>query len=715
MAVAVRPNPRPLGAVPARVERAGLAAWPFLAALVALSVALRAVVGWLRETPIYLGDEYLYAALGRSIAETGHPLVRGGASHFPALLQPILTAPAWLVGDVGTGYHLVQLIGALAMSLAAVPVYWLARRLGLGSGVSLGLAALALALPDLIYASWMIAEPFAYPLVLAATAAATAALARPSPRAQLAFVALAGLAAFGRIQFVLLPACFLGAVVVVGLREGRLRSALREQLLPLALLAVPVAAALAVGPSRVLAFYKGVLHTDIDPASLVQSTGTNLMVLLFASGFVLVPGAILGLALAIARPRTRVELAFAAVTSLLSLMLLAEAGIFGASELAQERYVFYVLPLFGIGFALYASRGWPYRLYHTLLAAGLVAAVSVVPLAGYAAANEKMHSPLLYGAFRIEQWAGSPGSGSLLIALAATAATAVVVVSSSKTQVATRVALALALLLCAGFSAAAVVFDEENTSSARGAFFGEDPSWVDNAKLGDVTLLRNVEGQRTAAFQQLFCNRSVTRLALMPGATIIDPFRADVVRIAHDGSLLVAGGPLTGALLVDQHAVTTRLSGARKVGSAPGFSLYAPAGRPRLSLLFSGRFYDGWLGGSGAVTLWPRPGRDRLEGTLVLGLDALTQSAGATVHFSLPGGRLVDVRVPAKSARIVRFPVCGGGAWTAQFRARITGYAGTRPVSVHAGVPRFVPGTGGCAAASKQEPAVPPSALDRAV
>src|SRR6266540_3278451 len=189
MAVAVRPNRRPLGAVPVRVERAGLAAWPFLAALVALSVALRAVVGWLRETPIYLGDEYLYAALGRSIAETGHPLVRGGASHFPALLQPILTAPAWLVGDVGTGYHLVQLIGALAMSLAAVPVYWLARRLGLG--------AVALALPDLIYASWMIAEPFAYPLVLAATAAATAALARPSPRAQLAFVALAGLAAFG--------------------------------------------------------------------------------------------------------------------------------------------------------------------------------------------------------------------------------------------------------------------------------------------------------------------------------------------------------------------------------------------------------------------------------------------------------------------------------------------------------------------------------------
>jgi len=717
MAVAVRPNrrPGPLSVLTAPAEGARVAAWPFLAGIVCLSFALRAVVGWMRATPIYLGDEYLYGALGRSIAESGRPLVRGGASHFPALLQPLLTAPAWLVDDVGTAYHLVQLTGALAMSLAAIPVYWLARRLGLGAGVALGLAALALALPDLIYASWVVAEPFAYPLVLAAAAAAVAALTRPSPRAQLAFVALAGLAAFGRIQFVLLPVCFLAAVVVVGLRERRLRAAIREQLLPLVVLAVAVALALAVGPSRVLAFYKGVLDVDVDPAALVESSGTNLIVLLYASGFVLVPGAILGLGLAIARPRGRVELAFATMTSLLALTLLVEAALFGATELAQERYVFYVLPLIATGFALYASRGWPHRVYHTLLATGLVAVVSVVPLAGYAAANEKMHSPLLYGAFRIEQWLGTPGSGSLLIALVATAATAVLVLCSARPRVATTVGIGLALVLCAGFSAAAVVFDQENTSSARRAFFGDDPSWVDNAKLGDVTLLRNVEGQRAAAFQQLFWNRSVTRLALMPGATIIDPFRANPVRVANDGSLLLEGRALTGALLVDRHAVTMRLTGAREVASAPGFTLYRPAGRPRLSLLFAGRFHDSWLSDRGAVTLWPAPGSGRLEGTLVIDLDARAQSEGATVHFRLPGGRLVDVRVAAGSAWTARFPVCSQGPWTAEFRARITGYVGTRPVTVRGGVPRFVPGGGACAASRGPEAAEPLSTLARTV
>ena len=90
------------------------------------------------STPVYFGDEYLYSSLGRSLAETGRPLVRGQAAHFPALLEPLLTAPAWLVNDVGIAYHLTQTIGALAMSLAAVPVYWLARRLGLSAGIGLG-------------------------------------------------------------------------------------------------------------------------------------------------------------------------------------------------------------------------------------------------------------------------------------------------------------------------------------------------------------------------------------------------------------------------------------------------------------------------------------------------------------------------------------------------------------------------------------------------
>jgi hypothetical protein len=705
MAVAVRPVRRPLTALPAPIERAGLAAWPLLAALVAVNVIVRTALGWLRETPIYLGDEYLYAELGRSIAETGRPLVRGAASDFPALLQPIVTAPAWLFGDVGTSYHLVQGMGALAMSLAAIPAFWIARRLGLSKGVALAVAALALALPDLVYAGWVIAEPFAYPLVLGAVAAGVAALAQPSRRAQLLFVALAFLAAFARIQFIVLPACFLGAVLLVGLREQRLRAAVREQMLPLGLLAVPIAIALALGPSRVLAFYGGVVDTDVDLGALLGNSARNLFVLVFTSGFVLVPGALLGLGLAIVRPRSRAELAFAALTLLLTASLVGEAGLLGAADLAQERYLFYVLPLVAVGFGLYASRGWPFRLYHALIAAALVTAAAVVPLSGYAAANEKMHSTLLFAVFRVEQWLGSPGSGSLLIALAATLATVVVVLCSRVPRVATIAALALAFTLCAGFSAAAAIFDLENTSAARKSFFGEDRSWVDNARLGDVTLLRNVGGQRGPAFQQLFWNRSVNRVVLMPGATIIDPFPADAVTIARDGSLRAGGAPLDGPLLVDQHVVTARLSGAKEIATAPGYSLFEPTGTPRLSMLFAGRHHDGWLGGRGAISLWPRMGSDRLEGTFFIDLVAPRGSEEAPIRFHLPGAQNVEVLVPSHAALRVRLPVCSRGPWTAGFAAQVTGYVGTRPVSVRGRVFKFLPWRGACAAKPERGPA----------
>jgi hypothetical protein len=78
--LAARPVPRSV--VSARVDAA---AAPLLAALVAVSFVVRLVTGWLRATPNYFSDEYLYAELGRSLLESGRPLVRGVELTFPAL------------------------------------------------------------------------------------------------------------------------------------------------------------------------------------------------------------------------------------------------------------------------------------------------------------------------------------------------------------------------------------------------------------------------------------------------------------------------------------------------------------------------------------------------------------------------------------------------------------------------------------------------------
>jgi hypothetical protein len=57
--------------------------------MVTVSSVAHLVAGLARPTPTYFPDEYTYSALGRSIADSGHPLVRGGSAHFNALLQPL--------------------------------------------------------------------------------------------------------------------------------------------------------------------------------------------------------------------------------------------------------------------------------------------------------------------------------------------------------------------------------------------------------------------------------------------------------------------------------------------------------------------------------------------------------------------------------------------------------------------------------------------------
>src|ERR671936_1349993 len=169
-------------AQPAVARAAAVPARLVLAGIVAASVAVRFVAALAHTTPLYFPDEYIYSEISRSLAHAGRPLIRGNAAHFPALLEPLLTAPFWALGGVEFAFRATQALNAVAMSLAAVPVYLLARRLGLGKWFALGCALLAVACPDLFYVSFVLGEPIAYPLALAALYAALYALSRSTRR-----------------------------------------------------------------------------------------------------------------------------------------------------------------------------------------------------------------------------------------------------------------------------------------------------------------------------------------------------------------------------------------------------------------------------------------------------------------------------------------------------------------------------------------------------
>src|SRR5206468_9698907 len=132
-----------------------------------------------------------------------------------AMLEPLLAAPFWLTHDPAVAYRLTQAENALAMSLAAIPVYLLVRRLGGGSWMALAAGALTVASPDLFFASFVLADAIAYPLVLGSIYLGVCALSQPTRRLQLGFALLAGLAASTRIQYAFLPVVFLAAALVV--------------------------------------------------------------------------------------------------------------------------------------------------------------------------------------------------------------------------------------------------------------------------------------------------------------------------------------------------------------------------------------------------------------------------------------------------------------------------------------------------------------------
>jgi hypothetical protein len=666
-----------------------------LAGLVAGSFLLRTVLGWLRATPTFFADEYIYAELARSISETGRPLIRGVSASFPALLQPILTAPAWLVGDVETSLRLVQTMGALVMSLAVIPVFLLARRLGIATPLALALAALAVLVPDMVYAGWVVAEPFAYPLVLGALAVGTVTLVRPRPRLQLAFLALAGLAAFARVQFAVLPVCFLAAAVLVGLRERRLRAALREQLLVLVLMLVPALGLFAVGPGRALGFYEGVLDIDFLSLEFGKWAGLDAMFLAYASGIVIAPGALIGLWLALRHPRSREELAFGALAVALIGVLLLEAAGYGLEGRLQERYFFYAVPLVGIAFVLYASRGWPHRLAHGVLAAGLVLLALRVPLSGYSAADFKTGSPVLFATSRLEQALGDVSLASLMIALAVTVLAIAAVLLARRPAFGTPAAVGLALTVCAATYGAAVSFNLGSADRARESVLGPQPSFVDASGVEDAAMLQTRSSNRGIASEYLFWNRSVDDVYLLPFAEPPDAFTVTKLTIAADGTLLAGGQPVTRPLLADGFSDTVRFRASDELARSPVYRLVRSTGPQQLALYAPGRFEDGWLGLLGSINLWPETASGGLAGTLTFQLTAPAGAEGR-VTFHAPGGAAEEVVVTSGETREVSFAVCADGPWEVAFDAPSTGSVGGRYVSLMSSEPTYRPDPSAC-------------------
>jgi hypothetical protein len=501
-----------------------------VAALVVAALAvLRLVAAFVLHGPVLMPDEYLYTAIARSIAHGGLPSVRGGHLNFIPVLASVLVAPAWLIHDVGIAYRVAQAEGVIAMSTAALPAFALGRRVGLSPRSAAAGAVFAVLVPDLVFSGMLLSEAFAYPLFLLTVLVAVDSLRAPTRRRQLLFLAASVLLCLTRLQFAFIPLGYLAAAVLAA-RPLRPLRPLRTHAVVSGGLALAAACVTVVGTRAVVGRYDGWQNFHHGLPSVAHWTGSNLVLLLVAAGWVTAPGAIVGIARMLRRgdPGAR---AFAALAVVVGTVLVCEAGVFGAGlGQLEERYTFYAAPLLAIAFLYALEQGLVRTRSCAVLTGGLAALAFLLPLDDPLFTGMRDQSPVLMAFLVVQRhltWRAPIAAGVLLLALALAA-----LALGRRGAGRPLAALAAALAVSVGVANAFVL-----TSATRVA---ARASWDLPLPGSGASFLafpgNTVPSDLTTA---LFWNPEITRVLVL-GNRSVDSFTSVPVSLAAGGVLRTA-------------------------------------------------------------------------------------------------------------------------------------------------------------------------------
>ena len=138
-----------------------------------LSLATTRVKNWFVMT-----DELYYERLAVSVAQTGSllPRLHGELVSNVNQLYPVLISTVYGDGDVAASLEAAHRLNAFLIASAAIPVFLLARRLGVGTLLSLWAGALSVAVPWIVLSSFLLTENVAYPMFCWAVLALTYAV-----------------------------------------------------------------------------------------------------------------------------------------------------------------------------------------------------------------------------------------------------------------------------------------------------------------------------------------------------------------------------------------------------------------------------------------------------------------------------------------------------------------------------------------------------------
>jgi hypothetical protein len=604
-------------------------------------------------TPAVFGDELLYSKLAQSLAAGDGFTIRGETIFFPAPLSILAQAPAWLLDSTPAAYAAAKGLNTALMAAAVFPAYFLARRL-LRPSYALLVAAVTVSGPPMLYGAYLMSEALAYPVFLLAFATMLRALERPSRVMEFAVVGASAMAVATRLQFVVVPLAYLLAVPVSArLRRTPVVETLRRHRLSLAVLgaALPLAAAVAL-----LGTYEGAAFLDYDLGSTLAWTARNAALLPFAAGLLIVPGALVGLALLATRPRNRAEAGFAALALGVSALVLVEVGLISAADAAREleRYAIYVVPLAAVAFFAYAERGAPSRKAYAGLALLGAATAWLMPFPATAGTAFSFDAPTLSAYAQLAAWTGHANAATVYAGVPLLGGIALALVSLRRSGTAAAVGVATAALLFLS-GVAAYAGDHAMTRGALDRRAAEPPDWLDRSGLGPADYLQLPGGSAHYGWLLEAWNRSFRKPVHLGAGG--DWFASSNARIAPDGRLFVDGrAPTTSILIVNDFGTTIELDGDVVARPRDGLTAYRLRRNPRVRLLAEGLGFDRWAAGLVDVRVWSRApvrsGVYRVDLRLPAGrqprIVMLTVSRGARRAIRLAGGESRRVEIAAE-------------------------------------------------------------------
>jgi Dolichyl-phosphate-mannose-protein mannosyltransferase len=639
------PERSPSAAISTRPPRG---AWLPLVAIYLGAIAYHAVQSLGHRTPSVFTDELLFAKLAQSVAGGDGFVLRGDTFFFPAPVAVLIQAAAWLLPDGETAYEAAKILNAVVMAAGVFPAYWLARQL-VTRRSSLVVAAAAVVAPGLLYHSYLMTDAAGYPAFLLAVAVMTRALARPSRRWEVAVVGVSLLAVLTRTQFVVLPLAYLVGVGVVGRStgEGMRVSLARHRLSSATLAGIGVIGALTGG--ALLGAYVDVVELEYPLGELVHWSALSAAILPFSLGWLIVPGAVLGVGFLLARPRTRAEAGFAALTTAIAPLFVLEAALIatGDSERVMERYLVYLVPPAFVAFLAYVERGAPRRLVHAALALALGVVALVYPLATEADYRHSFDSPTL-SAFGELAWRLTDGDAAAIFAGAGLLASLLVAGLAVWSRVGVSVAVG-AVCVLAVVGAGAYRADRAMTSRTLAAFAASPPDWLDESGLGRSDYLALPGAQAHAGWNLETWNRDFGRpISVRPDEE--DNYGFARARVGADGRLGVASTP---TLVVNDYGSAAELAGTVVGRPRPGLTVWRLAGEPRLRSLAEGVYPDGWAAAIVRYRVWNQSGGGVYRLRLALPAGRATRNVrlkvphGPAKTVTLSAGERVDLALNA--------------------------------------------------------------------